>query len=123
MPEAFHDSGARDPPRCHPGTRLDYIDNISAWGSGTSCHAEHILWVRGPTGVGKCAIAQTCAELLSERNELGAAFFFSRSNQKDDPTCLFTSISYQIVTKSASFGDIIDRVIHGDPTLVKKSLA
>lgn len=123
MPEAFHDSSARDsPPRCHPGTRLNFISKVAAWGADVSHQTKPILWMYGPAAVGKSAVAQSCAELLAEQNLLGAAVFFSRPNSRDDPKCLFTSISYQIATKTASFNNILDHHIHNDPTLVEKSI-
>ncbi len=121
MPEAFHDSAARDPPRCHPGTRSNYINKVYNWGSGTS-HHERVLWIQGPAGVGKSALAQSCAELLAKQNRLGAAFFFSRHNNRDDPACLFTSISYQITTKSISYRNAVDLRIRNASTLVEKSI-
>ncbi|KAF9441681.1 hypothetical protein P691DRAFT_766009 [Macrolepiota fuliginosa MF-IS2] len=126
MPDAFHDSSARDPPpSCHPGTRYNFIDAITNWGLGTSQHIEPMLWMHGPAGVGKSAIAQTCSERLSERGKLGAAIFFSRSvgpNKRDDPHRLFPSLAYQVATKSKPFGDILDNYIQDDPTLVTKSI-
>ncbi|KAF9450453.1 hypothetical protein P691DRAFT_758126 [Macrolepiota fuliginosa MF-IS2] len=80
MPDAFHDSSVRDPPpSCHPDTRDDDIATITSWGLGASQHAEGILWIYGPAGVGKSAVVQTCAERLAEKNKLGSALFFSRS--------------------------------------------
>ncbi|KAF9447050.1 hypothetical protein P691DRAFT_803013 [Macrolepiota fuliginosa MF-IS2] len=126
MPDAFHDSSARDPPpSCHPGTRYNLIDTITSWGLGTSRHTDPMLWVHGPAGVGKSAVAQTCSEHLAERDKLGAALFFSRSvgpNKRDDPHRLFPSLAYQIATKSKPFGDILDNRIQDDPTLVAKSM-
>ncbi|KAF9439498.1 hypothetical protein P691DRAFT_715803, partial [Macrolepiota fuliginosa MF-IS2] len=126
MPDAFHDSSAlHPPPSCHPGTRHDFIDTITSWGLGTSQHTEPILWMYGPAGVGKSAIAQTCSEGLAERDKLGATLFFSRSvssNKRDDPHRLFPSLAYQIATKYDAYGDILDHRIHKDPTLVAKSI-
>ncbi|KAF9440575.1 hypothetical protein P691DRAFT_93416 [Macrolepiota fuliginosa MF-IS2] len=126
MPDAFYDSSARDPPpSCHPDTRRKFIDKIIRWGLGTSQHNEPMLWMHGPAGVGKSAIAQTCSERLAEKGRLGAALFFSRSvgpNKRDDPRRLFPSLAYQIATKSKPFGDILDKRIRDDPTLVKKSM-
>ncbi|KAF9441295.1 hypothetical protein P691DRAFT_739799 [Macrolepiota fuliginosa MF-IS2] len=126
MPDAFHDSSARDPPpSCHPGTRRNLIDTITSWGLGTSQHTEPMLWMYGPAGVGKSAVAQTCSERLAEGDKLGAALFLSRSvglNQRDDPCRLFPSLAYQIATKSKPFGDILDNCIQDDPTLVTKSI-
>ncbi|KAF5357071.1 hypothetical protein D9756_006774 [Leucocoprinus leucothites] len=125
MPDAFHDSSSRDPPpRCHLGTRKDYIGKITSWAHGYSDRKEPILWMRGPFGIGKSAIAQSCAEVLDGENRLAAALFFSRSNtDRDDPRRVFTSIAYQIAAKCQSFSDIIDTIIRKDPALVTKTLA
>ncbi|KAF9447394.1 hypothetical protein P691DRAFT_643604, partial [Macrolepiota fuliginosa MF-IS2] len=56
---------------------------------------ECIFWMHRPAGVGKLAVAQTCAELLDEKNKPGAALFFSRPNKRDDPRRLSLSLSYQ----------------------------
>lgn len=123
MPDAFRDSSARyPPPRCHPGTRQDFIDEITSWALGKSSHSKHILWMHGPAGVGKSAVAQSCADLLAEKNELGAALFFSRSNERSDSNSLFTSIAYQLAIKSSLYDDILDHKIRKDPTLVTKSI-
>ncbi|KAF9440570.1 hypothetical protein P691DRAFT_767580 [Macrolepiota fuliginosa MF-IS2] len=46
MPDAFHDSSARDPPpSCHPGTRHDFVDTITSWGLGASQHTVPMLWI------------------------------------------------------------------------------
>ncbi|KAF9441682.1 hypothetical protein P691DRAFT_779715 [Macrolepiota fuliginosa MF-IS2] len=125
MPDAFHDSSARDPPpSCHPGTRYTFIDAITSWGLGTSRRTKSMLWMYGPAGVRKSAIAQTCSERLAERNKLGAALFFSRSvgpNKRDDPHRLFPSLAYQIAAKFDAYGDILDHHIQKNPTLVAKS--
>lgn len=121
IPEAAHDSSARHPPpSCHPGTRKDYIGEITFWGLNAANRKSRILWLRGPAGVGKSAVAQSCAEALGPK--LGAAFFFSHPNRWDDPNRLFTSISYQLATKCESYKNILDAKVRGDPTLVSKAI-
>ena len=60
--DAAYDSQERDPaPRCLPGTRKGVLEKIETWvkaGSG----GKSVLWVHGPAGAGKSAIAQTVAE-------------------------------------------------------------
>src|SRR5215510_2659051 len=92
MPDAFHDSAARyPPPRCHLGTRNDYITKITDWALGNSDHHEPILWMHGPFGIGKTAVAQSCAETLKSKHKLAATLFFSRSNpNRDNPLRVFT---------------------------------
>jgi len=53
--------------------------------------------MRGPAGVGKSAIAQTCADKLAENWHLGAAFFFT-VKEHNNPSRLFTTIAYQLTT-------------------------
>ncbi|KAF9449306.1 hypothetical protein P691DRAFT_728095 [Macrolepiota fuliginosa MF-IS2] len=121
IPGASLDSSARyPPPRCHPGTRAEYIEKLTMWGRNANSHPERIAWMMGLAAVGKSAIAQTCAEDLGDK--LAAAFFFSRPNNRDDPNRFFTSISHQLAVKYDSFADIIDRSIIRNPTLVNKAL-
>ncbi|KAF9446929.1 hypothetical protein P691DRAFT_644556, partial [Macrolepiota fuliginosa MF-IS2] len=64
IPDAAHDSSVRDQrPRCSPGTRKQYIENIIRWAvPAIDEKPPPLLWMRGPAGVGKSAVAQTCAE-------------------------------------------------------------
>ncbi|KAF5346057.1 hypothetical protein D9756_010801 [Leucocoprinus leucothites] len=125
MPDAFHDSGARyPPPKCHLGTRNEYIELITDWALGKSDRKEPILWMHGPFGIGKSAVAQSCAEALESMNKLTATLFFSRSNAgRDDPRRVFTSIAYQIATTCPPFREIINNRMIEDPALATKSLS
>ncbi|KAF5347352.1 hypothetical protein D9756_010003 [Leucocoprinus leucothites] len=125
MPDAFYNSSARyPPPKCHLGTRMDYIALVTNWALEGSNREESILWMRGPFGVGKSAVAQSCAEALAPINKLAATLFFSRSNaDRDDPRRVFTSIAYQIATKCPSFREIIDKRMIEDPALATMSLS
>ncbi|KAF5353388.1 hypothetical protein D9756_007846 [Leucocoprinus leucothites] len=123
MPNAFHDSSARyPPPRCHLDTRKDYIAKVMDWAHGDSHLGEPILWMYGPFGVGKSAVAQSCAEALEIKHKLAATLFFSRSfADRDDPQRIFTSIAYQIAIQCDAFSRIIAARIDRDPALVTKT--
>ncbi|KAF9443934.1 hypothetical protein P691DRAFT_808141 [Macrolepiota fuliginosa MF-IS2] len=121
LPTAAYDS-SEHPGNCHPGTRMQYIDQIVNWGMDGPDPGRRIFWLKGPAGVGKSAIAQSCAEEFASRNKLAAAFFFSRPNQRDNPQCLFTSISYQWASKHKPYAEILKSTIHDDPTIVDKEL-
>ncbi|KAF5346069.1 hypothetical protein D9756_010856 [Leucocoprinus leucothites] len=125
MPDTFYNSSARyPPPKCHLGTRNDYIDLTTKWAVGESDRQESILWMRGPFGVGKTAIAQSCAEVLAPINKLAATLFFSRLNvDRDDPRRVFTSIAYQVATKCPSFREVVDKLMAEDPALTTVSLS
>ncbi len=81
-----------------------------------------IVWLKGPAGVGKSAIAQSCADALHLKKRLGASFFFSRPNHRDNPDHLFTTLAYQLAVKHGAYGTHLDQEIGRDPTIVKKSL-
>jgi len=67
---AMHDSSERGPPpRCHPGTRKKVADDIVQWLEDLNASTS-VLWVNGRAGVGKSALMQTMAELLSANNLL-----------------------------------------------------
>ncbi|KAJ3565188.1 hypothetical protein NP233_g7800 [Leucocoprinus birnbaumii] len=93
-PDASMDSGARfPPPMCHPGTRTRILETLEEW-MGCPTRSHRMLWLRGPAGVGKSAIAQTFAERCAERDRLGATFFFSRPNSRDRLETVIPSLAY-----------------------------
>lgn len=125
IPEAAHDSSARKyAAKCYPGTREQHIQDFLLWVAGAShgqYHRFRMFWMNGPFGVGKSAIAQTCAERI-ERQRLGAAFFFSMPNQRDDPDRFFPSIAYQISMQNKLFADLLNAKIGADPSILTKTI-
>lgn len=121
IPGAEVDSSARDPPpKCHPDTRKSLRGRITGWLSNV--HRDwRMLWVIGPMGVGKSAIAQTIAEETKQAGQLGAALFFSRSNHKDDPDGVISTLAYQLAVKSPEYKQIITQCLINDPTILEKN--
>ncbi|KAF9449223.1 hypothetical protein P691DRAFT_774822 [Macrolepiota fuliginosa MF-IS2] len=97
MEYAELDSIPRRPvPRCHPGTRVGLIEGIMERVIGESVHCD-MVWVNGPAGAGKTALAQTIGEkMASEFETLGAALFLSRACRWDDPSLFWVSIADQL---------------------------
>ncbi|KAF9444071.1 hypothetical protein P691DRAFT_678282 [Macrolepiota fuliginosa MF-IS2] len=127
-PNAAHDSSARDyAPRCQPGTREQYIEDIFGWGAPAIGADESLplFWMKGPAGVGKSAIAQTCAEELRKLGRLGAAFFFAVNvrDDADDAERFFPTIAYQLSTEFPDYRDLLDQRIRHDRTILKKTMA
>jgi MoxR-like ATPase len=52
----------------------------------------------GPAGVGKSAIARTCAHKLKMAGNLGASFFFYQPSGWNDPKKFIPTILYQLTT-------------------------
>ena len=78
-PNAFYDSDNRaDPPKCHPNTRVAVINMIKDWATGLFDTNSFLLWLYGPAGAGKTAIARKVAELFTGHGPL-ASFLFFRS--------------------------------------------
>ena len=80
---AFYDSDDRpDPPKCHPKTRVAVINKIIDWANGKIDTNAFMLWLYGPAGAGKTAIARKVAEIFAEHGLLLASFLFFRSDSQ-----------------------------------------
>lgn len=84
--------------------------------------AEFILWLYGPAGAGKSAIAQTIAEKCHSEHLLLASFFFSstdaRRNQGDT---LMATLAYQVALHLPAARDKIEEAIDLDPLIFTRS--
>ncbi|KAJ3562076.1 hypothetical protein NP233_g9802 [Leucocoprinus birnbaumii] len=123
VPEAAVDAEARRyAASCYPGTRTQYINDITSWAITISdTQSSPVYWVKGPAGVGKSAIAQTCAEKIKDAGHLGGAFFFS-INGRNDHTRLFITLAYQLSTALPDYREILNDVILKDKSLIKKTM-
>jgi len=107
--------------RCFPGTREQYIADITNWVTESVDPPSSMYWMRGPAGVGKSAIAQACTEKLKDTGHLGAAFFFT-VDKHSNPSRLFTTIAYQLAITLPDYRTSIDERILKDKTLVEKKM-
>ena len=122
---AFRNSKERfDPPKCHPNTRLAVLTKIMKWIQWGEDLDAFIMWVYGPAGAGKSAIAQTIAEMCEEEMLLLASFFFSRNDpSRSNVNPLIATIAYQITLNLPQVRDAILWAIERDPLIFSKSLA
>ncbi|KDR74792.1 hypothetical protein GALMADRAFT_249682 [Galerina marginata CBS 339.88] len=125
-PAAFHDSDdVHDPPKCHPNTRVAILNKIMDWIHGADPETRNalIMWLYGPAGSGKSAIARSIAELCAKEGVLVASYFFSRfDSTRNHCRSLIATIAYQA---SLCFPDIRDRMIgtiEHDPLIFARSL-
>jgi len=121
---AFHNAKERfDPPKCHPNTRLAVLSEIMKWIKWEGDLKSFIVWVYGPAGAGKSAIAQTIAEMCEEEMILLASFFFSRNDpSRSNAQPLIATIAYQITLNLPDVHDAILCAIERDPLVFSKSL-
>ena len=121
---ALHNSGERfDLPKCHPNTRLAVLSKILDWVLDNAGRDALIMWLYGPAGAGKSAIAQTIAEKLYAKKLLLASFFFSRSDAKrNHEKSLIATIAYETALIISETKAAIEKVVDDDPALFGRSL-
>ena len=120
-PGAVFDSRDDYDHRCYPGTREQYISDITNWVTESANLPSSMYWMSGPASVGKSAIAQTCAEKLKETGHLGTAFFFT-VNKRSNPLRFFAFIAYQLTTALPDYRAAVDDRISKDKSLVEKKM-
>lgn len=121
-PEAAMDSGARyPPPLCHPGSRKTINKKLEKWLFDTHRRFS-MIWLYGPAGVGKSAVAQTFAEFSSACGLLGAAFFFSRLGNRSKPLRVVPTLAYQLAIHNNDYKHILTRQLAVDPSILDASL-
>ncbi|KXN82479.1 hypothetical protein AN958_02489 [Leucoagaricus sp. SymC.cos] len=122
--QAIHDSSEcselKQP--CCEGTREEHIREITSWGKGEweSTQKARVLWLYGPAGVGKSALAQSCARQIG-KSKVAATFFFSRLNRWDRSGSLIPTICYQLAIRSQDYRNLITDTIAHDPFVLEKS--
>ncbi|KAJ7678051.1 hypothetical protein DFH06DRAFT_565131 [Mycena polygramma] len=118
--DAFHDAAERYPqPKCHPETRTEMLEDLYQW----SHSGSPILWLHGPAGAGKSAIAQSFCQTLETEHRLGAAFFFKRGDaSRGRGNKLFPTIAYQLARSHPDLKQAISEVVEDDPSIVDRDL-
>ena len=122
---AFHNSKEPfDPPKCHPNTRLAVLEKIMKWIKWEEDLEVFIMWVYGPAGAGKSAIAQTIAEMCEQERILLASFVFSRNDpSRSTANPLIATIAYQITLNLPDVRNAVLEAIERDPLIFSKSIA
>ena len=117
---AAYDSQERHPaPRCLLGTRREVLRKIERWAKAGS-EGKSILWLHGPAGAGKSAIAQTVAETRAGRDELAASFFFARTvSSRNSLKHLFPTIAVQIALSAPGKRRKLDNILKNDPWIAE----
>ena len=81
-----------------------------------------VLWMYGPAGAGKSAIAQSIAELCEAL--LAASFFFSRTTEgRSDSSRLVATIVWQLIMAIPEIREIVLSSVERDPTILCRTPA
>lgn len=100
------------------------IDKITQWISDPN-PAQRVLWLHGPAGSGKSALAHSICELLEHLDPAknGGSFFFSRgSKERGNNLKLVTTLSYQLALRFPSMRSNINQILLHDPSLPTKDM-
>ncbi|KAF5358410.1 hypothetical protein D9756_001296 [Leucocoprinus leucothites] len=117
VPDAIMDSRAR----CHPGTRVQIGAELDHWLDNPE-RPYRMLWLHGPAGVGKSAIAQTFAEKCYDHGRLGATFFISRPNNWNKPDTVIPTLTYQLAVGTSEYRSVLADQLVNDPHVLSKAL-
>ena len=128
---ALYDSAERGPdaPKCHPDTRVAVQRDIMS----RIRHGEDddvpkkILWLSGPAGSGKTAIAGTIADECEKEGLLAATFFFSAFSRSIDRRLNKNTVStllYSLLQHGSVVGlkEEVLATIDGDPVVFQRHL-
>ncbi|KAJ7821315.1 hypothetical protein B0H14DRAFT_2831568 [Mycena olivaceomarginata] len=121
---AFYNSAERYPqPKCHPETRTKILEDLRSW-SLEKDPGSDILWLYGPAGAGKSAIAQSFCERLQMEGCLGASFFFKREHSsRGNGNTLFPTIAYQLSLCLPQMKHAISEIVEHDPSIIGLELS
>ncbi|KAJ3567726.1 hypothetical protein NP233_g6181 [Leucocoprinus birnbaumii] len=121
-PNALVDSSARwPPPSCHPGTRNTICTKLMSW-LDDAAREWKFIWLWGSAGCGKSAVAQTFADKCLGHGRLGASFFFSRPNRRNNPKTVVPTLVYQLATHCPAYKAIITYRLSEDSHLLSKAI-
>jgi hypothetical protein len=68
---------------CLQGTRTEILSQITEWVNSTENNVPRVLWLSGPAGKGKSAIAHTIAKWFEDVGGLGSCYTFDRQREAD----------------------------------------
>jgi hypothetical protein len=102
--DAVHNSAGRyDAPKCHEDTRKAVQEEIHGRIQEGDDDAEpkKILWLTGPAGTGKTAIAGSIADTCDEEGLLAGSFFFASflaSETRRSKRCLVATLAHHLIS-------------------------
>ncbi|KAF8644600.1 hypothetical protein AX16_008374 [Volvariella volvacea WC 439] len=124
--DATHGGNVRaDPLGCHPETCQAIISDIVSW-IELAQREKNILWLFGPAGIGKSAIAKSTADRLDEKGSIAkvaGSFFFWRGDPSRNSLHHFVpTLAYQLTVFDERVGVEIDRVIDNHPLVLSTEI-
>ena len=89
----------------------------------TNPQSPRFMWMYGPAGSGKTALAQSIAEICESEGITIASFFFSRTvPERNNEKSLISTLVYQIYLAVPEIRDSATTAVEHDPTIFSRSL-
>ncbi|KIL59433.1 hypothetical protein M378DRAFT_169219, partial [Amanita muscaria Koide BX008] len=102
---------------CLEGTRTEILDEIKDWVTTTDATAPQVLWLSGPAGTGKSAIAHSVARWWMEENGgIGSCFCFNRQAATRHER-LFPTIALDLAARIPALKGSLIKLITSQPAL------
>uniref|UniRef100_A0AAD5VFV3 Nephrocystin 3-like N-terminal domain-containing protein n=1 Tax=Leucocoprinus birnbaumii TaxID=56174 RepID=A0AAD5VFV3_9AGAR len=120
-PRAYVDSSARHPPpRCHPDTRKHILKKLTMAFNDPD-RPFNMIWLRGPAGTGKSAVAQTFVKESQVLGRHSASYFFSRPRGWNKYITVIPSLVYQLAVNCPPYRNLVTNAIASDPQILDQS--
>ncbi|KIL55379.1 hypothetical protein M378DRAFT_35029, partial [Amanita muscaria Koide BX008] len=102
---------------CLQGTRTEILAKFKVWVTNTDSNTPRVLWLSGPAGTGKSAIAHSIARWWMEENKgIGSCFCFNRQATTRYER-LFTTIARDLAARIPDLKDSLIKLITSEPAL------
>ncbi|KAF7369296.1 hypothetical protein MVEN_00257400 [Mycena venus] len=99
------------------------LEDLFEWASASNLGSS-VLWLHGPAGAGKSAIAQSLCQKLETHGRLGASFFFKRGHpSRGHAKKLFPTLAYQIAFALPELAPVISQAVVQNLSVLDRSLA
>jgi hypothetical protein len=99
------------------------LEHLHEWSLETNSKSG-VLWLHGPAGAGKSAIAQSFCQNLEAEGRLGASFFFKRGHpSRGTGHRLFPTIAYQLALCLPELKQAISQIVEHNPSIIDRALS
>ncbi|KAF8651517.1 hypothetical protein AX16_004713 [Volvariella volvacea WC 439] len=123
--QAMFDGDDRsDAPICHPETRKSITADIERWSVSVDMETG-VLWLVGPLGMGKSAIARTVSVNLDRQDArliVGSFFFWRNDNRRNSIKAFVPTIAYRLSMVMPEVGALIAGAIAQNPSILNYSI-
>jgi hypothetical protein len=111
-------AGLNTTKQCLPGTRTGILSEIIEWINSSGDSVPRVMWLSGPAGTGKSAIAHTIANWFKETGGPGSCFCFDRQEEADRRhEKIFSTIARDLADRDPGMKRALADAVKGDISL------